>query len=278
MLLLLRSILLCFALIAVFYSIYYLDNKGINPAYFHIEAEAKPSFDPSRVTHLEWKAKNSIYVLDTDSDMKFHPIERNPIAKDLVRFLSQIQLNDIEQKGSPALEVAITVNSVTWTGAWDGLSFVWTTGPNKGKGEILKDEKNLVFFKGKHVFETLDINLCKNRISKVFLDAAGKTLTLEQSGRNWVITSSSNKPIDPIFIEKWLTGLCKVKAKSYLDLDYAQSDKQIGYLGFEFVGQNRLSFQQIEKDFYIWEGKGVFMEGLSRLHGELKAAISNYQP
>ena len=82
--------------------------------------------------------------------------------------------------------------------------------------------------------------------------------------------------VDPIFIEKWLIGLCGVKSKSLVDLSYVQSNKQQGYLGLEFVNGQKISLRQIEQDLYRLDDRGVIMDGLMKLQTELSQAVSNY--
>lgn len=261
------------AMVSVVFVIYKLNTSGINPSIFYIEPGQTSSFDPSDVTHFEWKSTNKIFSYDKDHADHWLPKKNEPALKNLLSFLSQIQLFDVEQKGASSLEVVLDIKGERWAGSWDGLSFVWKTGPNKGKGEVLREKKNMVFFKGAHIFETAEVNLCKNRIIKIDLQANGKNYQVQQSGRNWEVISPERQVLDPIFIEKWLIGLCDVRVKTILDLAYAQSNTKQGAVTFEFVNGEKLGLFQVEKDFFVSGNLGLVLAPLGNSLETLKKQL-----
>lgn len=270
-----RIIVMVIAMVSLIYVIYKLNTKGIDPAFFYLDPAQTASFNPNDVTHFEWKSTTKIFSYDKDNAGRWLPEKNEKPLKNLLSFLSQIQLNQVEQKGASSLDVALDIKGERWTGAWDGLSFIWKTGPQAGKGEILKDQKNMVFFKGAHIFETAEINLCKSRVTKIDLQAFGKNYQIEQLNRGWEVVSPEKKALDPIFIEKWLISLCDVKVKTILDLSYAQSNTQRGAVTFEFVNGEKLSLQQVEKDFFV---KGKMGLVLDHLGADLENLKNQLQP
>lgn len=265
-----RIIVMIVAMASVVFVMWKLNTTGIDPAFFHLDSSYTVSFNTQDVTRFEWATTNKIFSYDRDNAGRWLPEKNEPKLKDLLSFLSQIQLNQVEQKGKSSLNVSLDIKGERWDGAWDGLSFVWKTGPNAGKGEILNEQKNMVFFKGAHVFDSMTIDLCKNRITKILIQAHGKNYQIDQVGRGWEVTQPSRQTLDPIFIEKWLIGLCKVKVKTILDLSYAQSNTKQGAMTFEFVDGEKLSLQQVEKDFFVMDKLGLVLEQLGSLVEDLK--------
>lgn len=268
-----RITVMIIAMASVVFVIYKLNTKGIDPAIFHMEPGQTSSFNPSDVTHFEWKSINKIFSYDKDSAGGWLPKKNEAALKNLFSFLSQIQLSQVEQKGSSSLDVVLDIKGERWTGSWDGLSFVWKTGPNASKGEILSEQKNMVFFKGAHIFDTVQINLCKNRVTKLFVQTNGKNYQIEQAGRGWQVVAPEKKTLDPIFIEKWLIGLCDVKVKTILDLAYAQSNTRQGAITFEFVNGEKLSLFQVEKDFFVSDNLGLVLDHLGSSLETLKKQL-----
>ena len=275
--LIVRVIVMVIAMGSVVFVMWKLNTTGIDPAVFHIEPGHEATFDTGQVTRFEWKTTNKIFSYDRDPSGRWLPEKNEGSLKNLLKFISQIQLNEVEQKGKSALDLSLDINGVRWTGSWDGLSFVWNEGPNKGKGEILSEQKNMVFFKGAHVFESVEIDLCKNRITKILLQHNGKNYQIEQVGRGWDVTKPEPKTLDPIFIEKWLIGLCKVKVRTHLDLSYAESNTKQGAVTFEFVDGHKVSLHHIDKNFFTTKTEsheiGLVLEQLDDLLGELKKQL-----
>lgn len=269
-----RIIVMIIAMGSVVFVIHKLNTTGINPAYFYLDPSQTTSFSPDDVTRFEWKASTKIFSYDRDNGGSWLPQKNEAKLKDLLAFLSQIQLNPTEQKGAKSIEVSLDIKGVRWQGSWDGLSFVWNQGPQAGKGEILSEQKNITFFKGAHVFDTLDIQLCKNRITKILVQAHGKNYKLEQIARGWQVTEPTLQTLDPIFIEKWLIGLCQVRVKSILDLNYAQGNVRQGAVTFEFVGGESLTLTQVEKDFFVMGEVGVILDHLGKSLEDLKKQLA----
>jgi hypothetical protein len=258
----------------IVFAIWKLNTTGIDPAMFQFQTQPS-SFSPDDVTHFEWKSTKKIFSYDKDHHGNWLPAKNQKKLKELFGFLSQIQLNLVEQKGASSLDVVLDIKGVRWNGTWDGLSFVWKSGPNAGKGEILNEQKNIVFFKGAHIFDFVDINLCKNRITKIYLQAFGKNYKIEQIAHGWGVTEpqAQAQALDPVFLEKWLIGLCKVKVKSLLDLSYAQSNTKQGAVTFEFVDGEKVSLSQVEKDFFVTGDTGLVLEQLNNSLEDLKKQL-----
>jgi len=255
---------------SIVWVMYKLNTQGIDPSLFHLDSAQTSSFNPADVTHFEWKTTNKIFSYDRDSNGSWLPQKNEKALKDLLSFLSQIQLGEVEQKGASSLDVALDINGERWQGAWDGLSFVWKTGPHSGLGEVLNEQKNIVFFKGAHIFDSLNIDFCKNRITKITIQAHGQNYLIEQVNRGWNITQPENRALDPIFIEKWLIGLCKAKVKTILDLSYAQSNTKQGAVDFEFVDGEKISLLHVENNFFVKGNMGLVIENLNGLLEDLK--------
>lgn len=272
-----RIIVMILAMGSVVFVMYKLNTTGIDPAIFYLDPAETASFNPDHVTKFEWRTANKIFSYDRDNTGRWLPAKNEPKLNALLKFLSYIQLNEVEQKGASSLNVALDIENTRWEGSWDGLSFVWKTGPHAGKGEILSDKKNIAFFKGALIFEDFEMNLCPNRITKVVLRAHGKDYQIEQIERGWQITKPISQALDPVFFEKWLAGLCKVKVKSLLDLSYAPSSSKQGFIEFYYANGEKISLPQVEKDFFLvnLQGReaGAILEGLSGLQEELKKQL-----
>lgn len=268
--LLFRISVMIVAMGSVVFVMWKLNTVGIDPAFFHLDSSYTTSFNTQDVTRFEWTTATKVFSYDRDNAGRWLPEKNEAKLKDLLQFLSQIQLNPVEQKGKSSLDVSLDINGERWDGAWDGLSFVWKTGPNAGKGEILSEQKNMVFFKGAHIFESMNVDLCKNRITRILIQAHGKNYQIDQVGRGWEVVQPAKQTLDPIFIEKWLIGLCKVKVKTILDLSYAQSNTKQGALTFEFVDGEKLSLQQVEKDFFVMDKLGLVLDQLANSVEDLK--------
>ena len=275
--LIVRIIVMIVAMGSIVFVMYKLNTTGIDPAVFYLEPGETASFNPDHVTKFEWKTAQKIFSYDRDNGGKWLPAKNEARLISLLKFLSHIQLNSVEQKGSSSLEVVFDIEGARWEGAWEGLSFVWKTGPHAGKGEILSEQKNITFFKGAFIFDIYELNLCKNRINKILVQAHGKDNHIEQVNRGWEVTKPQAQTLDPVFIEKWLIGLCKVKVKSLLDLSYAQSDTKRGLIEFTYVDGEKISLPQVEKDFFLVsiDGRpgGAILEGLNNLYLELKKQL-----
>ncbi len=268
-----RVSIMIVAMASVVFVMWKLNTAGIDPSVFHLDSSYSTSFDPAEVTRFEWKSTNKIFSYDRDDGDRWLPQKNEEKLKSLLKFLSQIQLTQVTQKGKSALNVSLDIKGKRWNGSWDGLSFVWKTGPYAGKGEILNEQKNMVFFKGAHIFETASIDLCKNRITKILIQAHGKNYKVDQVGRGWQVMHPTPQTLDPIFIEKWLIGLCDVKVKTILDLSYAQSNTKQGAVTFEFVDGEKLSLLQVEKDFFVLGEMGLVLEQLNNSLEELKKQL-----
>ena len=277
--LLFRIIVMIVAMASVVFVMWKLNTTGIDPAVFHFEPGHSASFNPQDVSRFEWKSAKKIFSYDRDNRGKWLPEKNEGKLNSLLTFLSQIQLNDVTQSGASSLEVSLDIKGERWVGSWDGLSFVWKLGPYAGKGEILGEQKNVTFFKGAHIFETLEINLCKNRIKKIVIQAHGKNYHIDQVQRGWEVTEPLKQTLDPIFIEKWLIGLCQVKVKTLLDLNYAPSNSKTGLVEFTFVDGEKLSLPQVEKDFFLTQVEGhpagVVLEHLNKSLEELKKQLQS---
>jgi hypothetical protein len=262
------------ALAGIIFAIWKLNTgTGINPSLFYLDSKEGSTFDPSEVTHFEWKSLNRIFSYDRDNHGKWLPEKNEKKLKELLSFLSQIQKNHVEQKGASSLDVILQVKGVRWAGSWDGLSFVWKEGPNAGLGEILNEQKNIVFFKGAHIFDTLDINLCQSRIVKINFQANGKNYQIAPADHTWKVLEPNAQTLNPAFMEKWLIGLCKVKVKSLLDLSYAQSNTKIGAVTFEFINGEKLSLAHVEKDFFVTQETGLILDQLNTSLEDLKKQL-----
>lgn len=272
-----RIIVMLIAMASVVFVMYKLNTTGIDPAIFYLEPGYTPSFQTNDVTHFEWKAANKIFSFDKDQAGGWLPKKNEKNLKDLLSFLSSIPLNTVEQKGVTPLEVVLDIKGERWTGAWDGLSFLWKSGPQAGKGAVLTEPQNRVFFKGAFVFDTYQIDLCKTRINKILIQANGKNYQIEQLNRGWEVTQPQSQKLDPIVIEKWLIGLCQVNVKTILDLAYAQSNTREGFVTFEFVNGDKLALQQVKKDFFTTQrdGKelGLVIDQLAPALNELKKQL-----
>ncbi len=265
-----RVFIMIVAMGSIVWVMYKLNTEGLDPALFHLDSNQTSSFNPDDVTYFEWKSTNKLYSYDKDPSGRWLPEKNEKALKDLVLFLSQIQLDEVEQKGASSLEVSLDIDGVRWQGAWDGLSFVWKTGPHAGQGEILNENKNIVFFKGAHIFDFVSLDFCKNRITTMTVQAHGKDYRIEQINRGWRVTQPEPHELDPVFIEKWLIGLCKAKVKTILDLSYAQSNAKQGAADFTFVDGGKISLFHVEKDFFIKGNMGLIIEGLGTLLEDLK--------
>lgn len=268
-----RVFIMIVAMGSIVWVMYKLNTEGISPSIFHIDSAQTSSFNPEDVTHFEWKSLNKIFSYDKSPSGKWLPQKNEKPLKDLFLFLSQIQLGDVEQKGASSLDVVLDIAGDRWQGAWDGLSFVWKSGPHAGKGEILNESKNVVFFKGAHIFDSINIDLCKNRINKITLQADGQNYEIEQVNRGWSVTAPKPFELDPIFVEKWLIGLCKAKVRTILDLAYAQSNTKQGAVDFSFVDGEKISLLHVEKDFFIKGDMGLVFDKLSSLLEDLKKQL-----
>lgn len=268
-----RIIFMFIALGGIVFAIWKLNTGGLNPTYFHMEAKQPSSFDPKDVTHFEWKSLKKIFSYDRDNGGYWLPEKNEEKLKSLLEFLSQIQLSPVEQKGTSSLDVLLDIKGERWAGSWDGLSFVWKQGPSAGFGEILSEQKNIVFFKGAHIFDSIEFNLCKDQITKIYLQAHGKNYKIEQIQQAWSVTQPEPQTLNPIFIEKWLIGLCRVKLKSLLDLSYAQSNTKQGAITFEFLNGEKLSLSHVEKDFFVMQELGLVLDQLNNSIEELKKQL-----
>lgn len=269
-----RIIIMVVAMASVVFVMYKLNTTGIDPTVFHLDPAQVASFNPDDVSRFEWQTTKKIFSYDRDNGGKWLPQKNEAMLNALLTFLSQIQLNTVEQKGTSSLQVLLDIKGERWEGSWDGLSFVWKTGPHAGKGEILNEKKNITFFKGAFIFDTYELNLCKNRINKITLQGNGKSYQITQVQRGWKVTAPKEQELDPIFIEKWLIGLCQVKVKSILDLSYAPGNVQTGLVEFEFVNGEKISLPQVEKDFFLVKESGhttgVLLENLNKSLEDLK--------
>jgi len=219
-----------------------------------------------------------IFSFDRDKNGRFLPKENEKIIDGLLTFLSQIQLNQVQQTGKSALHVVVTVKDQKWIGAWDGLSFVWVEGPNKGKGEILSDKKERVFFRGKYIFDDVSLDLCSTRVEEILLQANGKNYDLVTSGKNWVL-KNSNEPVDTVSIEKWLSQLCQVKIAAVVDPKYIPLNQTTEALNLRFVDGHQVSLLHAEKNLFLQNGSpdnpGLILEGMVTTLESLKKALLN---
>lgn len=263
------------ALFGIVFAIWKLNTTGIDASFFNIQEQEPASFDPEDVTHFEWKSTKKIFSYDRTKKGDWLPKKNEKRLIELFEYLSQIQLHTVEQKGASSLDVVLDINNVRWTGAWDGLSFVWKTGPHAGKGQILNEQKNMVFFKGAHIFDNVDFNLCKNRISKIYFQGNGTNYKIEQINNSWQVSQPETQTLNQVYIEKWIIGLCKVKLKTLLDLSYAQSNTKQGAITLEYLNGEKVSLLQVEKDFFVMQEMGMILDQLGNSLEDLKKHLSS---
>lgn len=267
-----KLIFLIFLLAGVLYLIYSLKTTGIRPEYLFLDSAAQKSFNTQDVTHFEWRTQSQIFSFDKTSSGQWQPEKNQNTLKKLLDFLSQIQLNNVQQTTPAALEVILKVQNETWRGSWDGLSFVWIDGPKKGMGEILSSKKNQVFFRGRFIFDNVAIDLCPTDPKEILLRMGSKNYTFLQKNGSWTNNGAALK-IDSDAIKKWIRFLCNAPVRAIIDPAYNPSRQSSGAITIKYSDGKPLSLTRVESDLFLIDKWGVIFDGMTHELDTLQKAL-----
>lgn len=273
-----RVVFMVLALSGVLYFMYQLNTKGINKEVFHLEQGL--SFDPATVKKFEWRSRDKISSLEKDPKGQWIPFERQTKITDILQQLASLKLTDLEQKNAGQIFVNLDVAGDVWIGQWDGLSFLWTQGPLKGKGSVLAEPLNKMFFRGRFVFdEDPKVELCKTGLEKVRVTISSKEHLVFKDGAGWAVSGQGKRrPMDTKFMEQWLAKACPTKVTATLDPAYSPSvDRIVNRMTFFYADKSQYDFFSLAKDLVMTEDRALILNGFKVLFDELKAEIEKTQ-
>lgn len=270
-----RVVVMVIALGGIVYMMYQLNTRGINKEVFHLEQQGL-SFNPAEVKKFEWRTRDKISSLEKNPSGQWIPFEREKQIQQILKKLATLKLGHLEQKNIAQILIHIEVAGELWIGQWDGMSFLWTQGPLKGQGGVLDEDFNKMFFRGRFVFDPdTEVKLCQNRVAKIRITLDSKEYMIVQEKRGWVLTQEKlHKPIDPIFIEKWLIKACPIKVQATIDPAYSpQVARMVNRLSLFYIDQTQYDFFNLEKDLVMASDRALLLSGYAALFGELKAEV-----
>ena len=111
-------------------------------------------------------------------------------------------------------------------------------------------------------------------MTQIKITINSKEYDIAQTKRGWTVTGGVEKPLDPIFVEKWLIQSCAVKVKTVMDPAYTSGvSERVNRIVLTYVDKTKLDFFNIENDLVMMNDRAVLLIGYKALFEDLKSHV-----